>query len=107
MDITMLLHQDGCNISDTQTKIIKSLPVSRIILAFDEGLSIDHVLKQAEKLKGGLFNQKTIFVIFDGDNKILKKGSKNNACDLGKESFEILMRDYIFIKEQLWENIQT
>jgi len=57
------------------------------------------VLNQAEKLKGGLFNQKEIFVIFDSENEVLEKGKKQSPSDCGKENFEKLMKDYCFLKE--------
>lgn len=83
-----------------QSNIIKSLPVNKVILAFDESLSLEHILKESEKLKMSLFNNKDIFVIYDKNNEILEKGSKAAPTDLSKQSFELLLRDYMFIKEQ-------
>ena len=90
----------GCNISDMQARLIKSLPVDKIIIALDEGLNLEHVLEQADKLKGGIFNSnKEIYVIFNNDYNILPKGSKMAPTDAGKENFEILLRKYCYRKE--------
>lgn len=90
----------GCNISDTQARLIKSLPIDKIIIALDEGLNLEHVLEQADKLKGGIFNSnKEIYVIFNNDYNILPKGSKMAPTDVGKEKFEILLRKYCYRKE--------
>lgn len=63
------------------------------------GLDIFHVLKQAEKLKDGLFNNKEVYILYDKDNIILKKDSKMNAADVGKENFEILLKEHCYRKE--------
>lgn len=90
----------NCNITDKQARIIKSLPVEKIILALDEGVNIEHILSQCEKLKGGIFNNsKEIWCIYDNDNSILPKGSKASPSDLGKEKFEYLLNNRCFKKE--------
>ena len=89
----------GCLITKRQAQIIKSLPVNNIILAFDEGLKGETILNQAEKIKGGIFNNKNVFILYDKDNMVLKKGSKNSPADLGKENFKYLMRECLFKKE--------
>lgn len=90
----------GCNISDTQARLIKSLPIDKIIIALDEGLNLEHVLEQADKLKGGIFNSnKEIYVIFNNDYSILPQGSKMAPTDTGKENFEILLKKYCYRKE--------
>lgn len=63
------------------------------------GLELSHILSQAEKLKRGLFNTKEINILYDENNDILEKGSKNSPSDLGKENFETLLKDYCFLKE--------
>lgn len=89
----------SCNITDTQARLIKSLPVKKIILAFDEGVSVEHILIQCEKLKGGIFNNKEVWCIYNNDNSVLPKGSKAAPSDFGKENFEILLNKYCFKKE--------
>lgn len=91
----------NCTITDTQARIIKSLPVNKIILALDEGVNIEHLLAQCNKLKGGIFNNsKEIYCIFDNNNEIIPKGSKGSPSDYGKENFEILLNKHCFRKEK-------
>lgn len=89
----------NCTITEKQARIIKSLPVNKIILALDEGVSVEHILMQCDKLKGGIFNNKEVWCIYNNDNSILKKGSKASPSDFGKENFEILLNKYCFKKE--------
>lgn len=90
----------NCTITDKQARLIKSLPVSKIIIALDEGISAEHILSQCEKLKGGIFNiGKEIWCIYDGENKVIPKGSKSSPTDFGKEKFELLLNNYCFRKE--------
>ena len=90
----------NCTITEKQARLIKSLPVEKIILALDEGVNVEHLLAQCEKLKGGIFNNnKEVWCIYDSKGDLLKKGSKNSPSDLGKENFEKLLKDYCFEKE--------
>lgn len=90
----------GCNISEEQAQLLKSLPVDKIIICLDEGISAEHILNECSKLQGGIFNNKKIWCIFDKDNKIMKKGSKVAPTDLGKENFEYLLQNCSFEKEE-------
>ena len=58
-------------------------------MALDEGVSVEHILMQCDKLKGGIFNNKEVWCIYNNDNSILKKGSKASPSDFGKENFEL------------------
>ncbi len=89
----------GCIITDRQIQIIKSLPINKIILAFDEGLDSEHILRQADKLKGGIFNTKDIYIICDISHSILEKDKKQSPTDLGKENFEKLLKEHCYRKE--------
>lgn len=90
----------NCTITEKQARLIKTLPVEKIILALDEGVNVEHLLAQCEKLKGGIFNNdKEVWCIYDSKGDLLKKGSKNSPSDLGKESFEKLLKNYCFKKE--------
>lgn len=90
----------GCNISERQARLLKNLPVKNIIICFDEGVNAEHTLKECEKLQGGIFNGKEIWCIFDGENKVLPKGSKAAPTDFGKDKFEILLKNFCFKKEK-------
>ena len=90
----------NCTITDKQARLIKSLPVNKIILALDEGADIEHILTQCEKLKGGIFNNnKEIWCIYDNENKIMRKGSKASPTDFGKDNFKYLLENCCFKKE--------
>lgn len=90
----------NCTITDKQARLIKSLPVNKIILALDEGVDIEHILTQCEKLKGGIFNNnKEIWCIYDNENKIMRKGSKASPTDFGKDNFKYLLKNCCFKKE--------
>ena len=90
----------NCTITDKQARLIKSLPVNKIILALDEGVDIEHILTQCEKLKGGIFNNnKEIWCIYDNENKIMRKGSKASPTDFGKDNFKYLLENCCFKKE--------
>lgn len=90
----------NCTITDKQARLIKSLPVNKIILALDEGVDIEHILTQCEKLKGGIFNNnKEIWCIYDNENKIMRKGSKASPTDFGKDNFKYLLENSCFKKE--------
>lgn len=90
----------NCTITEKQARIIKSLPVKKVILALDEGVNIEHIMAQCDKLKGGIFNNnKEIWCIYNSDNSIMKKGSKSSPSDFGKEKFDLLLNKYCFKKE--------
>lgn len=90
----------NCTITDKQARIIKSLPVKKIIIALDEGVNIEHILAQCEKLKGGIFNNnKEIWCIYDNENKVIPKESKASPTDFGKEKLEYLLKNCCFRKE--------
>lgn len=90
----------NCTITDKQARIIKSLPVKKIIIALDEGVNIEHILAQCEKLKGGIFNNnKEIWCIYDNENRVIPKGSKASPTDFGKEKLEYLLKNCCFRKE--------
>lgn len=90
----------NCTITDKQARLIKSLPVKKVILALDEGVNIEHILSQCEKLKGGIFNNsKEIWCIYDTKNEVIPKSSKASPTDFGKENFEFLLNNCCFRKE--------
>lgn len=90
----------NCNITDRQARLIKALPVKKVIVALDEGISAEHILAQCEKLQGGIFNnKKEIWCIYDGKHEVLPKGSKAAPTDFGKENFDKLLKDCCFRKE--------
>lgn len=86
----------GHNISPTQIKIIKSLMVSKIIIAFDEGLDEWDIIEECRKLvtHNNIYIPK-IYYIYDKNNDILSEGSKDSPIDHGKEVFQKLLNTCI------------
>jgi hypothetical protein len=85
------LATGGSYISDIQAMYIKALPVSKIVLCYDEGLSENHIQIQSNKLLNTAFFKKSISYIFDRDNEFLPKGSKCSPSDLGIQTFKQLI----------------
>lgn len=86
----------GCDVSNVQAKYLKSLMTEKIILAYDEGLEEDNIRSQAEKLvlNNSIF-QNQVGYVFDKNNEILLKGTKNSPSDLGKDAFTELIKNHI------------
>ena len=94
------LATGGCRISNTQAKYLKSLMIPRIILAYDEGLSEEQIIEQAEKLKVGhlsslLGGTTKIGYVWDDNNTYIPKDSKMNAADMGKDKFTKLIKEKV------------
>ncbi len=90
------LATSGCHISDTQAKHIKSMFLPKIILAYDEGLSEEDIIAEAEKLKmNNQIYKNQVGYIFDREHKYLPKGSKASPSDLGKEVFTKLIKECV------------
>lgn len=86
----------GHFISTVQAKYIKGLQTSRIVLAYDEGQDEDFIRAQAEKLLlRNHFLSNKVGYIFDKDNEILKKGSKDSPSDCSKKDFLNLIKNHI------------
>lgn len=86
----------GCHLSDTQTKYIKGLLVSKNILAYDEGLEEEYVREEAKKLKidNAVFHN-DVGYIWDSEHQVIPKGSKGSPSDYGKEGYLYLMKNCV------------
>lgn len=83
-------------ISETQVKYIKALMVENIIIGLDEGVSEEHIIQTAEKLRlCNPFFKNNIGYIYDNDNSVLPKGSKASPTDLGIDALKKLMKEKI------------
>lgn len=90
------LATSGCHISDTQSKHIKSMFLTKIILAYDEGLSEEDIIAEAEKLKmDNQIYKNQVGYIYDREHKYLPEGSKASPSDLGKEVFSKLVKECV------------
>lgn len=86
----------GHDISKSQSRIIKSLMVDKIVIAFDEGLDEYEITDQCEKLKSFTeFYKPRIYYIYDKHNDVLKEGSKDSPIDHGKAVFQDLVRGHL------------
>ena len=86
----------GHNISSTQAKYIKALMCEKVIIAFDEGLSEEELQAEAKKLQvnNRIIDTKVGYV-FDRNNEILKKGSKDSPTDNGQKAFSQLIKHHV------------
>lgn len=83
-------------ISQVQARYIKALRADKILLAYDEGIEEEKLMIEAKKLKSDnqIYANKVGY-IFDKNNEILQKGTKNSPTDLGRENFEMLANKYV------------
>jgi len=86
----------GNFISDYQARNIQSTTPQIIIVGFDEGLEEEYIREQSKKLQlqNPFFNI-NVGYIWDGDNEIIKKGSKVAPMDLGRDKFEYLVKNKV------------
>lgn len=86
----------GSTVNPYQVKLIHNLGVKKVILAFDEGLNVEKIIKEANKLKSkNPFMPIKIGYIHDIDNKYLKAGSKDSPFDNGKDVLMGLLKEKI------------
>jgi DNA primase len=86
-------------ISPIQRRLIQSCFPDRIIIAFDEGISREYLIEEAKKLqfKNSFYkSDMKIGYIFDENNKYLPKGSLMSPSDLGKETFDNLIKECLY-----------
>lgn len=91
MDIGLSLG--GSYMSEIQANHIKSLFVTRNIVALDEGLPEEHSIEIAKKLKFNNFFQNHVGYIYDRENKYMKKDSKVSPTDQGRDVFQKLLKE--------------
>lgn len=84
----------GHSISEVQAKIIKSLMVENIIVAFDEGICEEEIQYECKKLvvDNQLYKNKVSY-LYDGEHRYLNIGMKQSPSDQGKDKFVGLMKD--------------
>jgi len=86
----------GCHMSTYQSKLIKSLGPKRIILAYDEGIKEEQIVEAAEKLivDNGIMKNHVGYV-WDKNNEIIARGSKDNIADVGKYGFTKAIKEKV------------
>lgn len=88
------LSPGGSHIGDRAQKILQTLSLDNIILGFDEGLEKDYIHNHAEEIKEAVGDDTEVCYIYDFNNEVLKKGSKDSPTDLGREKFIYLKENY-------------
>ena len=81
----------GHNISATQARYIKMLGSKKIIVAFDEGIAEEEIIKECKKLStNNQIYHNSVFYIYDKDHLVIPEGSKGSPTDYGIEGFKTL-----------------
>lgn len=101
MQLSTMGHRIGLatctnSISTAQARFIKALRVDKIVLAYDEGVCEEKLRMEAVKIKceNQIYKNKVGY-IFDKNNEILLKASKDSPTDLGRTKFELLANKYV------------
>ena len=69
---------------------------NKIIVAFDEGLDEEDVIRCAEKLKSNNpLIQNKVGYVWDDTHTYIPKDSKLNAADMGKDIFKKLIKEKV------------
>ena len=79
----------GHSLSQTQVKLIKSLMVEKIIIAFDSDICEDEVRFEAKKLKSDIVFTNQVGYILDTDHLL---GEKDSPSDKGIDIFKKLIK---------------
>ena len=93
MGLDVGLALGGCYMSEIQANHIKALFTSRILIALDEGLDEEHSIEVAKSVKFNTLFGNKVGYIYDREGIYLPKGSKLSPSDMGKETFEKLVRN--------------
>lgn len=93
MELDIGLALGGCHMSEIQANHIKALFARRNIIAFDEGLDEEISIEAAKKIKFNNIFKNNVGYIYDRNNEYLPKGSKLSPTDVGKETFEKLLKN--------------
>lgn len=99
------LRSQGCNlalglggnkVSTYQADSINSLLPELIILGLDEGLSEEHSIEVAKKLKLDSYYKNKVCYLYDEEGKYLPKGSKMSPADLPLEELKKMIKECAF-----------
>lgn len=87
----------GNSIHEQQINQLLKLNVETFILCFDEGLNKEVIRNAILDIRECLFmkNDVKIKILYDKNNKYMKKDSKYSPTDLGKETFEHMINECI------------
>lgn len=93
-NIDNVVSLGGNSIKPRQAKLLKST-FANIILALDEGISLEHCIKEAKKVKiENPFFSNEVYIV-DMDNPYVIKGSKVSLFDLSEDSIEKILKNHL------------
>lgn len=88
----------GNEIHPRQQRLIKTM-FCNVIIALDEGLSLEHCIKQAEKCRiNNPFFQNEVYVVQMNNNKYIKE-TKVSIMDLDKQTVNKILDEYLIYIE--------
>ena len=89
----------GNALSDYQIKSILKLNPKAIVLCYDEGLEKEIIKNRIKLIKSHLvLRECKVGIIYDIKNKYMKKDSKCSPTDLGKDKFNKIINECVFLK---------
>lgn len=87
----------GNNLSEYHIKYILGTNPKKIYFCYDEGLDLEVIKRNIERLKPFLkMKDCNVYSVCDRENVFLKKNSKNSPSDLGRDVFEKLIKECSF-----------
>lgn len=93
----------GHKFSKEQVRLIKALQVEKIIIAFDEGVAESDILYEALNFQDGTTQ---VGYIYDRNNEILEKGTKNSPTDVGCSKFKKLLKNNtIWLEKEIVDEV--
>lgn len=96
MGIHHTIANGGSIINEAKALYIKGLGIKRLILAYDEGVTEEFIINQANKLKANTpFYSNKVGYIYDDDNSFLPKDSKMSPSDLDLQSVKTLIKQKV------------
>ena len=99
MGIYNCLALGGNALSDYQVKSILKLNPKIIVLCYDEGLEKEIIRDRIKLIQSHLvLKECKVGIMYDIKNKYIKKGSKCSPTDKGKDIFEKMIEECVYVK---------
>lgn len=82
------IASETSHLNDSQIRILISLHVKRVVIAYDADVKYKDIVKNTKLLRRFM----DVYVIRDKDKLLGEPGEKRSPCDMGKEVWECLYR---------------